>query len=189
MIKVAIYGSAKTEKEALAFELGMNLSRCNISLITGAATGISEAVAIGFNCKDSIGYSPTRNQEEIIEFKTISFNSLANVLHTGIIFDQFKNIVKDSKEARFKFRNYLTAAACDVAICIDGGFGTFTEVVLALGMDKNVVVLRNSGGVSDKLISVLELIDMKKEKLIVVDSIKEVVSYIEKFVRTMPPNV
>ena len=69
-LRVAVYGSAKTSKEniAVAQELGEWLAGLDCFLITGATTGISEAVVKGFNNKDSVGYSPTRNEIEAKRF-------------------------------------------------------------------------------------------------------------------------
>jgi uncharacterized protein (TIGR00725 family) len=52
-------------------------------------------------------------------------------------------------------RNLLTARGCDAVIMIGGGCGTLNELTIAYADGKPVVVLRGSGGWSDKIEAVL----------------------------------
>jgi uncharacterized protein (TIGR00725 family) len=52
-------------------------------------------------------------------------------------------------------RNLLTARGCDAIIMIGGGTGTLNELTIAYADGKPVVILRGSGGWSDKIEAVL----------------------------------
>jgi uncharacterized protein (TIGR00725 family) len=52
-------------------------------------------------------------------------------------------------------RNLLTARGCDALIMIGGGCGTLNELTVAYAEGRPVVILRGSGGWSDRIESVL----------------------------------
>ena len=54
-----------------------------------------------------------------------------------------------------KARNLLTARGCDAIIMIGGGVGTLNELTIAYAEGRPIVVLRGSGGWSDKIEAVL----------------------------------
>jgi hypothetical protein len=49
-------------------------------------------------------------------------------------------------------REYILAISCDVLIGIGGGSGTLNEITVAYQNDIPIVLLKNSGGWSDKLV-------------------------------------
>jgi uncharacterized protein (TIGR00725 family) len=53
-------------------------------------------------------------------------------------------------------RNIITARGCDVIMMIGGGVGTLNELTIAYAEARPVVVLRGTGGWSDKIEQVLE---------------------------------
>lgn len=183
-MKVAVYGSAKpnSKNTKLAFLLGQLLAKKRHILITGAASGISAAAARGFNHKNSIGYSPTKDTKDAENFSTIKLKNMGKIVHTGKIYSKIakKLGLRDQIEEKYKFRNFISAVSCDVAICIEGSFGTLTEIINVLGLNKKVIVLSRSGGVSDAISFILDKISLKKGNLVVVNNPYEAIDYIDK---------
>lgn len=187
-LKIAVYGSSKLtnrQLRSLAFDLGSRLFAAGHVLITGASTGIGEEVARGFGSLRSVGFSPTIDADDRINFPTVCLDHLGTIHHTGNIFMNLvgEGLVQDSPEARFKFRNALTAAACDVGVCIEGGTGTLTEAVNLLTMGKPLIVFENTGGITEKLGRFMKLFDLPKDTFVKVNSIEEALDALEEIRR------
>ncbi len=119
---VGIVGAAIADKilTEQAYEVGKFIGEKGYILISGGLGGVMEASCRG--AKEAggitIGFLPGKNRLEANPFVTIP---LATGLNEG--------------------RNYLIASVSDVLVAIGGGWGTLSEVSLALKMGKKVVSL------------------------------------------------
>ncbi|HAU32642.1 MAG: hypothetical protein XD78_1478 [Desulfotomaculum sp. 46_296] len=122
VLYIGVVGAGEcTEKEAsLAGEVGFEIAKRGAVLICGGRGGVMEASAKGARRADGIviGILPGRSRSESNPFLTIA-------LPTGL---------GDA-------RNAVITCAADVLIAISGGYGTLSEIGLALKMGKPVVGL------------------------------------------------
>ncbi|HBQ28776.1 MAG TPA: TIGR00725 family protein [Desulfotomaculum sp.] len=122
MLYIGVIGAGEcTVSEAsLAEEVGREIARRKAVLICGGRRGIMEAAAKGAKGAGGlvIGILPGKSRQEGNPYLTVA-------LATGL---------GDA-------RNAVIACACDVLIAIYGGYGTLSEIGLALKMGKPVVGL------------------------------------------------
>jgi uncharacterized protein (TIGR00730 family) len=110
--KVTIFGSARTSRDAPAYEqavrLGQAMGQNNWFVVTGAATGIMEAGHRGAGRDRSMGLNIM-----------LPFEQEANEVIRG-----------DGKLVTMKYfftRKLLFVKECDAVVCLPGGFGTLDE--------------------------------------------------------------
>jgi hypothetical protein len=110
--------SATVEKRAE--EVGMEIARRGGILVCGGRGGVMEGAARGARREGGlvVGVLPGRDRRQGSPYLSVA-------LATGL---------GDA-------RNAVIACACDVLIAIDGGYGTLSEIGLALKMEKPVVGL------------------------------------------------
>jgi hypothetical protein len=119
---IAVVGSSECGEEVaeLAYRVGCELARRKATVICGGRGGVMAAVARG--ARDAggrtIGILPGAHRKEANEFLDV-------VIPTGL---------GDA-------RNALIACAADAVIAVGGGFGTLSEVALALKKEKPVIGL------------------------------------------------
>ncbi len=103
-----------------AYQIGKFIAEKGYILISGGLGGIMEASCRGAREAGgiTIGFLPGKNRQEANPFVVIP---LATGLNEG--------------------RNYLIASASDVLVAIGGGWGTLSEISLALKMGKKVISL------------------------------------------------
>ncbi|MGB9803258.1 TIGR00725 family protein [Desulfofundulus sp.] len=126
MIKVnryiSVIGGAKcTEREReLAEEVGQEIARKGAILICGGRGGVMEAASRGARQAGGIvvGILPGQHREEGNPYLTVA-------LPTGL----------------GNARNAIIACAADAIVAIGGGYGTLSEIGLALKMNKPVIGL------------------------------------------------
>ncbi|HAG11232.1 MAG TPA: TIGR00725 family protein [Desulfotomaculum sp.] len=122
VLYIGVIGAGEcTKKEAsLAEEVGFEIAQRGAVLICGGRGGVMEASAKGARRADGIviGILPGRNRSESNPYLTIA-------LPTGL---------GDA-------RNAVITCASDVLIAVSGGYGTLSEIGLALKMGKPVVGL------------------------------------------------
>lgn len=115
--KVTIFGSARTPREAPAYQQAETLGRKMVEqgwfVVTGAATGIMEAGHRGAGRNHSMG------------------------LNIMLPFEQESNeiIRGDAKLVTMKYfftRKLMFVKECDAVICLPGGFGTLDEALEVL---------------------------------------------------------
>ena len=142
-----------------AREIGREITGNDCILITGACMGIPHEAVIGAEEHGGliIGFSPASNLKEHTE-PPISYPSPTD--NTILIFTGF------GKEGR----NVLSIRSCDAVIFIAGSIGTLTEFSLAYHMGKVIGVLKNSGGISDKIPEIAESIQKNTGAVLVSDS-------------------
>lgn len=113
-----------------AREVGRRIAEAGAVLVNGGTGGVMEASAEG--AKAAAGF-------------TIGFLPQADYAHAN-----------DHLDVAFPtgmgtMRNILTARCCDAIIMIGGGVGTLNELTIAYDVGTPVVVLRGTGGWSDRI--------------------------------------
>jgi uncharacterized protein (TIGR00725 family) len=118
----------------LAHEIGRLIAAKGGVVVTGGLGGVMSAASKG--AKEAggltIGFLPSMDRDSANEFVDVVFP-------TGL----------------GRARNLLTARGCDSIVMIGGGCGTLNELTIAYADGRPVVILRGSGGWSDKLEPVL----------------------------------
>ena len=135
---VAVFGSDDLADApavaSLCEELGSALVGLGCRVVCGGLGGAMEAVCRGarsnpaYQAGDTIGILPMAESSGANPFVDIA-------IPTGLGL----------------FRNMLVARAGDACIAVRGGAGTLSEVAMAWQLDKEVAVLKESGGWSEKL--------------------------------------
>lgn len=168
--KIGVFGSAVNEEKALkkAVELGEELSKQNIIVITGAADGIpykvaSTAAKIG---SEVWGFAPTITLQEM---KKIAGNQDLNIYKKLFYIPRDYSFRKDIQVCR-KYRNVTSTATCDAGIIISGRWGTLNEFTNLYDMGKIIGVLTGTGGVADELQRLMKKITKKSKALVIYDS-------------------
>ena len=122
MLYIGVIGAGEctSEEASLAEEAGREIARREAVLICGGRGGVMEAAAKGARQAGGlvVGILPGRRRREGNPYLTVA-------LPTGL---------GDA-------RNAVIACAADAFIAISGGYGTLSEIGLALKMDKPVVGL------------------------------------------------
>lgn len=117
---VAVIGpaDAESEMETVAREVGERLARAGVVVVTGGLGGVAEAACRGAKGAGgtTVGILPGESRADANPFVDVA-------IPTGI------------GEAR----NALVVRAADGAIAVGGGYGTLSEIALALRMRKPVV--------------------------------------------------
>jgi uncharacterized protein (TIGR00730 family) len=110
--KVTVFGSARTPRDAPAYEQGLQLGKRMAEsgwfVVTGAATGIMEAGHRGAGRERSMGINIM-----------LPFEQEANEIIRG-----------DGKLVTMKYfftRKLMFVKECDAVVCLPGGFGTLDE--------------------------------------------------------------
>lgn len=114
-----------------ATEIGSCIAEAGAVLITGGTGGVMEAASKGASQSGglSIGFLPQADLSHANPYLDVA-------LPTGM----------------GTMRNILTARCCDALIMVGGGIGTLNELTIAYDVGTPVVVLRGSGGWSDRII-------------------------------------
>jgi hypothetical protein len=122
-----------SEISELCTSIGEKLARLNHRIFTGGRDGVMELVARGARSVngDVIGILP-------FEEKGNEYNTL-NIL-TGM---------------DYLTRSLLIVRSCDYVISIGGEIGTLYEIVSAYACGKTVILMRGTGGWTDRISSML----------------------------------
>ena len=113
----------------VAYEVGLEIARAGIILITGGLGGVMQAASCG--AKDGgglvVGIIP---QDD----KTEANSSCDVVIATGIGYA----------------RDFVTACSADAVIIVGGGAGTLIEVAAAYQKRIPIIAVKGTGGVADQ---------------------------------------
>ena len=147
--QIAVFGSGNPDTDKgllkIAEEVGSNIAEKGHTLISGMAKGISVYAAKG--AKDvggnTVGISPSTNRMEMGNYN-VSAKYIDTVIHTGM---------------GDRGRNLISARACDGLIVINGSFGVLNEITVAVGENKPIVIIKNSGGVADIVKDIFKKLD------------------------------
>ncbi len=138
-MKIAVCGSGTSSEEEIlkkSFQIGKEIAKNNIMLVTGGGTGYPLEAAKGafLNKGKVIGMSPAKNEKEHKEAYGFTTEYFSEIIYTG------KGIPQ---------RNFDIIENSDAVIVIGGQIGTLNEFTIAFQLRKIIGVLKNSGGVSD----------------------------------------
>jgi hypothetical protein len=121
-VRVGIIGAGECSQEIynVAKVVGQEVARRNAILICGGLGGVMEAAARGAVEAGgvTVGILPGENEHQANAYITIP-------IPTGLS----------------HARNVVVARASQVLIAVSGGYGTLSEIALALKMEKNVIGL------------------------------------------------
>lgn len=163
--KIAVFGSANLElnpkTKKLAFDTGREITKNGYTLITGAASGISEEAARGAKSENGIviGVSPSANDNEIKKYN-VSTKNIDYLIHTGM---------------GYKGRNVITVRTCDAMIILNGQLGTLNEATIGEGENKPIIAVEGSGGCADILNKIFKAIKPDSKLLQTAKTPKEAV--------------
>ena len=122
MIQIAVVGSERCDERLyhIAYEVGRLLAERGCVVINGGLGGVMEASAAGAKLKGglTVGIIPSDRKEDA--------NQYIDVV-----------VVTDMGHAR----NVVIAQSCDAMIAVGGGFGTISEMAIALKLGKKVVAI------------------------------------------------
>ncbi|MEE8167787.1 MAG: TIGR00725 family protein [Candidatus Hydrothermarchaeales archaeon] len=144
MLQIAVIGSSDAAKEIydMAEEVGREIGRAGCVVVCGGLGGVMEASAKGAKEEGGItvGILPgvdSSDANNYIDIKVVTAASHA--------------------------RNAIIARTADALIAVGGGFGTLSEIALALNIGKPVVVLKGVEGIPH-LLEIKELFSAENPK-------------------------
>jgi uncharacterized protein (TIGR00725 family) len=137
-IKIVISGAAELvncskDIEKYCYEIGKELAKNDVIVVTGATTGVPYLVAKSAyeNGAEVIGFSPAKDIKEHIEVYELPTDYHHIIFYTG---------------AGHSLRNLLLIRAGDGALFICGRTGTLNEFIIAFEEKKPMGILVGSGG-------------------------------------------
>ena len=132
-IKICVSGAAETGHCGIgaldkAKELGREIARQGVVLVTGATTGFPLWVAMGVKEEDgiSIGISPAASEREHAEIYKLRLDYMDLIIYTGF---------------GYAGRDLLLTRAADAVICGCGRVGTIHEFTIAFEDGKPIGIL------------------------------------------------
>ncbi|MBD3229341.1 MAG: TIGR00725 family protein [Candidatus Lokiarchaeota archaeon] len=130
MIQIGVIGSGSriSEKiDKIAYEIGSEIASRGAILICGGKGGVMEAACRGCQANNgiSVGILPSIKRKEANPYVTIKIPT---------------NLGED--------RNYIVVQSSEVLICVEGAIGTRIEAKYTLKINKILITIPKSGGVS-----------------------------------------
>lgn len=172
--KISVSGAAETGhcvKDALekAEEMGREIAKAGITLLTGATTGIPYWAAKGAKEEGGfvIGYSPAVSEAAHLKTYRLPLDYHDNIVYTG--FD-------------YAGRNLLLTRAADAVIIICGRMGTLNEFTIAFEDKKPIGVLEETGGTADWIRDLVAKAHRGPGKLVFSNKPKELLQMIIKLI-------
>ena len=141
-IKIGVMASAEPEVAArlspLLEELSAEIARLDLLLLTGATTGVPDAVSRGVRGRGAftIGVSPAHNAREHADACKLPLDACDAIIFTGF---------------GYKGRNVVLVRSVDIVLVVAGGMGTLNEFTIAVDEGKVVGVLTGTGGIADEV--------------------------------------
>lgn len=169
---IAVFGSASEKLPRkiydIAYDVGQTLAHRGHTLISPVSTGIGFYAAKGAKSAGgtTIGVSPTANTKEQ-KMYDVPFEYIDHLIHTGF---------------GFKGRNVISVRTCDGLVVVNGGFGTLSEVAIAVGEDKPIVVVSDTGGCADILSIIFKKLNPKYALFKIVGSPSEAITTLEQLI-------
>lgn len=154
MFKIGVFGSASGEEadelniKESAREIGRQIAKNGIIMITGACSGLPHEAARGAreqkNTALIVGISPAMNKKEHVEKYHYPTDPFSALIYTGM---------------ERKGRNLVSVRSCDAAIFISGRIGTLNEFTIAFDEAPEgfiIGILDGSGGLSSEFTKLVE---------------------------------
>lgn len=169
-MKIAVCGSNNAlDNEILkkAFQIGEELAKNNVLVLTGAGNGYPYEAAKGTfsNNGKVFGVSPAKDEQDHKNTYNFPTDAFTKIEYTGL---------------GVPGRNFPLVKEADAIIIISGQIGSLNEFTIAFNDTKIIGILENSGGITDIIKEIAEICDKRGEKENVVYSSdpKELVSLI-----------
>ena len=133
--KIAVCGSNEIISDfvnSISEQIGFEIGKHNGILLCGGMGGVMEAASRGAKKSNGItvGILPTSNKTDANSFTDV-------IIPTSL----------------GKLRNFFIVNLADVVIGIAGGWGTLSELSMAMNLNKKVILLASTGGAVDFLIN------------------------------------
>lgn len=138
-------------------ELGRLIARRGFVLITGACPGLPQDAVIGAVREGGIvvGVSPALNLEEHVTKYQSPTRGYRAIIYTG---------------SGLMGREIENIRSCDVVIFVGGRSGTLGEFAIAYDEDKVIGILQNTGGITQHLDKIIDMVDKKTGAIICYDA-------------------
>lgn len=166
-IKICVSGAAETGYcgvDALdkAKELGREIARQGVILVTGATTGFPLWVAMGAKEAGgvSIGFSPAASEKEHVEVYKLPIDYLDLIIYTGF---------------GYPGRDLLLTRSVDGVICGCGRIGTIHEFTVAFEDDKTIGIFEGPWEMGNELKEILEKAHRPNSKIVSGDNPKKLI--------------
>ena len=166
-MKIAVCGSNNAvngEIAKKAFEIGKELAENDVLVLTGAGNGYPYEAAKGaFSSNGKVlGISPAQDEEEHMGKYSFPTDSFTKIEYTDL---------------GIPGRNLPLVEETDAIIIISGQIGSLNEFTIAFQDAKVIGILKDSGGISDRIQEIAEICDKKgdKENVIYSEDPKELV--------------
>ena len=153
-MKIAVCGSSKNSNKEIArkaFEIGKELAKNNVLVLTGAGNGYPYEAAKGafFNKGKVFGVSPAKDETEHMHKYNFPTDTFTEIEYTGL---------------GIPGRNFPLVKEADAIIIISGQIGSLNEFTIAFHYNKPIGILSNSGGITALLKEIAEICDKNGEK-------------------------
>lgn len=133
----AIAQSSEGERlRALAHGLGHSIAERDLTLFTGATTGLVYEVGNAARTHGAmhIGISPASSREEHVQRYKLPTEACREIVYTGF---------------GLKGRNVVLVRSCDIVLFVAGGMGSLNEFTIAHDERKIIGCFSGTGGVAD----------------------------------------
>lgn len=147
--KICVSGAAETghcnaNALEMAQEIGREIAKRNLILVTGATSGIPYWAAKGVKEAGGfvVGFSPAPSEESHIKTYHLPVDYHDIIVYTGFY---------------YAGRNLFLTRASDAIITICGRMGTLNEFTIGFEDNKPVGVLEGSGGMADMLKEIIKI--------------------------------
>jgi uncharacterized protein (TIGR00725 family) len=174
-IKIGVSGAAETGHcgvDALdkAKELGREIARSGLILVTGATTGFPLWVAMGFKEVGgvSIGFSPAATEREHVEVYKLPLDYMDLIIYTGF---------------GYPGRDLLMTRAVDAVVCGCGRVGTIHEFTVAFEDAKPIGVLEGPWEMDTQLEDIITKSHRPNAKIVVGNDVKKLLEDIVALVK------
>src|SRR3989344_8186445 len=158
-IKICVSGAAETGHcgvDALekAKELGREIARHGVVLVTGATTGFPFWVAMGVKELGgiSIGFSPAASEKEHVEVYKLPLDYMDLIIYTGF---------------GYPGRDLLLTRSSDAVICGCGRVGTIHEFTVAFEDGKPIGIFEGPWEMGNQLKDIVAKSHRPNEKIVV----------------------
>jgi len=152
-MKIAVCGSGRAlDKEIAkkAFDIGKELAKNNVLILTGSGNGYPYEAAKGAYSVDGkvFGVSPAKDEKEHVKGFNFPTKAFTEIEFTGL---------------GIPARNFPLVKEADGIIIINGQIGSLNEFTIAFHYNKVIGILKSSGGITDILEKIADICDKKGE--------------------------